>query len=113
MKPCNITSTGRSLITARPPESYEITTNTCKMNQLKSKHKGRLPTEEGKIRKENSISFVINLCVVNIISFDGFYAKIMLILYNITHDTTPPNAINILPTSIRITQTLLHFNIAM
>jgi hypothetical protein len=25
----------------------------------------------------------------------------MLILYNITHDTTPPNAINILPTSIR------------
>ena len=77
-----------------------INTNMCETNQLKCKQEGRLPTEEGKIRKENSISFVINLCVVKIISFDGFHAKIMLILYNITHDTTPPNAINILPNSI-------------
>ena len=78
-----------------------IITNMCKMNQLKCKHEGRLPTEEGKIRKENSLSFVINLCAVKIISFDGFYAKITLILYHITQDTTPPNAISILSTSIR------------
>ena len=53
------------------------------MNQLKRKHEGRLPTEEGKIRKENSTPFVIILSVVKIISFDGFYAKIMLTVYYI------------------------------